>query len=167
MFCNCAAQDGFCTGPISEVLLSGSAPNIFMSRAESHDAGGGRRDNEAGGDEGGGVEGRGLKERGAGDGECQSPSLSITVFDVAWLRQGDAGDGLYYKHCPSGRGSLLRALVLNPIIWEAFEGLCTSGKRARRILHPALLFVRLGKVFVSVGLILCYRRWLQVVETLD
>jgi hypothetical protein len=52
-------------------------------------------------------------------------------------------------HCRSGltalrgnlpdqaRGSLLRALALNPMIWEAFEGLCTLGKSARRILRPA------------------------------
>lgn len=57
-------------------------------------------------------------------------------------------------HCRSGltalrgnlpdqaRGSLLRALALNPMIWEAFEGLCTLGKSARWILRPALLIVR-------------------------
>jgi hypothetical protein len=39
-------------------------------------------------------------------------------------------------------GSLLRALALNPMIWEAFEGLCTLGESARRILRPALLIVR-------------------------
>lgn len=59
-------------------------------------------------------------------------------------------------HCRSGltalrgnlpdqaSGSLLRALALNPMIWEAFEGLCTLGKGARRILLPALLIVRFG-----------------------
>jgi len=79
------AQSLHCTSPISEVLLSGSAPNIFMSRAESHDVGGGRPDNEAGGGEGGGVEDRESKERGAGDGECLS--LSFTVIGAAWSRQ--------------------------------------------------------------------------------
>ena len=80
------AQSLHCTSPISEVLLSGSAPNIFMSRAESHDVGGGRADNEAGGGEGGGEEGRESKERrGAGDGECLS--LSFTVIGAAWSRQ--------------------------------------------------------------------------------
>jgi len=79
------AQSLHCTSPISEVLLSGSAPNIFMSRAESHDVGGGRADNEAGGGEGGGVEGRESKERGAGDGECLS--LSLTVIGAACSRQ--------------------------------------------------------------------------------
>lgn len=57
-----------------------------MSRAESHAVGGGRADNEAGGDEGGGVEGRESRERrGAGDGECLS--LSFTVIGAAWSRQ--------------------------------------------------------------------------------
>jgi anaphase-promoting complex subunit 3 len=48
-------------------------------------------------------------------------------------------------HCRSGltalkgnlpelaRSSLLRALGLNPMIWEAFEGLCSLGESARRI----------------------------------
>jgi anaphase-promoting complex subunit 3 len=31
------------------------------------------------------------------------------------------------------RSSLLRALGLNPMIWEAFEGLCSLGEGARRI----------------------------------
>jgi len=70
-------QSLHCTMPISEVLLRGSAPNIFMSRAESHDVGGGRPDSEAGGGEGGGVGGRESKDRGAGDGDCLSLSFSV------------------------------------------------------------------------------------------
>jgi hypothetical protein len=54
-------------------------------------------------------------------------------------------------HCRSGltalrgnlpdqaRGSLLRALSLNPMIWEAFEGLCRLGESAHRILPQSLL----------------------------
>jgi hypothetical protein len=54
-------------------------------------------------------------------------------------------------HCRSGltalrgnlpdqaRGSLLRALSLNPMIWEAFEGLCSLGESAYRILLQSLL----------------------------
>jgi anaphase-promoting complex subunit 3 len=46
-------------------------------------------------------------------------------------------------HCRSGltalkgnlpeqaRSSLLRALALNPMIWEGFEGLCSLGENAR------------------------------------
>jgi hypothetical protein len=56
-------------------------------------------------------------------------------------------------HCRSGltglrgnlpdqaRGSLLRALSLNPMIWEAFEGLCNLGETVHRILAPALVHV--------------------------
>jgi hypothetical protein len=65
--------------PISEVLLRGSAPNIFMSRAESHDVGGGKADKEEGG-EGGGLEDRVSKESGVGEGVCLS--LSFTVIAV-------------------------------------------------------------------------------------
>jgi len=62
-------------------------------------------------------------------------------------------------HCRSGltalrgnlpdqaRGSLLRALALNPMTWEAFEGLCTLGKSTSD-LAPRLLIVR----FASQGL---------------
>jgi len=58
-------------------------------------------------------------------------------------------------HCRSGltalrgnlpdqaRGSLLRALSLNPMIWEAFEGLCSLGESAHRILLQSLLMSRL------------------------
>jgi hypothetical protein len=54
-------------------------------------------------------------------------------------------------HCRSGltalrgnlpdqaRGSLLRALSLNPMIWEAFEGLCRLGESVSRILPQSLL----------------------------
>jgi hypothetical protein len=66
--------------PISEVLLRGSAPNIFMSRAESHEVGGGKADKDEGGDEGGGLSGRVRKERGAGEGVGEGLSLSRTVI---------------------------------------------------------------------------------------
>jgi hypothetical protein len=69
--------------PISEVLLRGSAPNIFMSRAESHEVGGGRPDSEAGGGEGGGVGGREWKDRGAGDGDCLSLSFIVILVRCA------------------------------------------------------------------------------------
>lgn len=57
-------------------------------------------------------------------------------------------------HCRSGltalkgnlpdqaRISLLRALALDPMIWEAFEGLCTLGEHAPRILSQ--LFINNG-----------------------
>jgi len=72
--------------PISEVLLRGSAPNIFMSRAESHEVGGGKGERETKGGEGGGVEGRVLKDRGAGEGECLSLSFTVIADGV---KQGD------------------------------------------------------------------------------
>ena len=68
--------------PISEVLLRGSAPNIFMSRAESHDVGGGSPGNDIDGEGGGGLEGRVSKASGTGEGECLS--LSLRVIDY-WL----------------------------------------------------------------------------------
>ena len=82
------AQSLHCTIPISEVLLRGSAPNIFMSRAESHEVGGVGPDNEVGGGEGGGVVGRESKERGAGDGECLS--LSFTVIGAVWSQRSES-----------------------------------------------------------------------------
>jgi hypothetical protein len=74
------AQSLHCTIPISEVLLRGSAPNIFMSRAESHEVGGGKAAKEEGGDGGGGLEGRVLNERGAGDGVGECLSLRRTAM---------------------------------------------------------------------------------------
>jgi hypothetical protein len=68
--------------PISEVLLRGSAPNILMSRAESHDVGGGGspgRDIE--GEGGSGLEGIASKESGVGEGDC----LSLSLNDIVWL----------------------------------------------------------------------------------
>lgn len=59
-------------------------------------------------------------------------------------------------HCRSGltalrgnlpdqaRGSLLRALSLNPMIWEAFEGLCSLGDSGYRILLQSLLMSSFG-----------------------
>lgn len=59
-------------------------------------------------------------------------------------------------HCRSGltglrgnlpdqaRGSLLRALSLNPMIWEAFEGLCSLGESAHQIMAPTLVNVHFG-----------------------
>lgn len=70
------AQSLHCTMPISEVLLRGSAPNNFMSRAESHEVGGGKPDKE-GGESGGGLEDRVWKERGAGVGVGEGLSLII------------------------------------------------------------------------------------------
>ena len=63
-------------------------------------------------------------------------------------------------HCRSGltalkgnlpelaRSSLLRALGLNPMIWEAFEGLCSLGESARWIwpLHSLICFASSGAV---------------------
>lgn len=72
-------QSLHCTIPISKVLLRGSAPNIFMSRAESHEVGGGKAAKEEGGDGGGGLEGRVLNERGAGDGVGEGLSLRRTT----------------------------------------------------------------------------------------
>jgi hypothetical protein len=74
------AQSLHCTIPISEVLLRGSAPNIFMSRAESHEVGGGKAAKEEGGEKGGGLEGRVLNERGAGDGVGECLSLRRTAM---------------------------------------------------------------------------------------
>ena len=74
------AQSLHCTIPISEVLLRGSAPNIFMSRAESHEVGGGKAAKEEGGEGGGGLEGRVLNERGAGDGVGECLSLRRTAM---------------------------------------------------------------------------------------
>jgi hypothetical protein len=68
--------------PISEVLLRGSAPNIFISRAESHEVGGGKADRAVMGEGGGGVADR---ERGGGDGE--GLSLSLMVIVVEWSEQ--------------------------------------------------------------------------------
>lgn len=59
-------------------------------------------------------------------------------------------------HCRSGltalkgnlpdqaRGSLLRALSLNPMIWEAFEGLCSLGEKRLSDLAPDLVNVQFG-----------------------
>jgi hypothetical protein len=63
--------------PISEVLLRGSAPNNFMSRAESHEVGGGKPDKEEGGEGGGGLEDRVWKDRGAREGVGEGLSLII------------------------------------------------------------------------------------------
>lgn len=70
------AQSLHCTIPISDVLLRGSAPKIFMSRADSHDVGGGKADRDTG-EEGGGVGGRLSKVSGAGDWDCLSLSLRV------------------------------------------------------------------------------------------
>lgn len=72
------AQSLHWTIPISDVLFRGSAPKIFMSRADSHDVGGGIGDEESEGEEGGGVGGRFSKENGAGDGDC----LSLSFRDI-------------------------------------------------------------------------------------
>jgi len=74
------AQSLHCTIPISEVLLRGSAPNIFMSRAESHEVGGGKAGREEEGEGGGGLEDRVLNERGAGDGVGECLSLRRTTI---------------------------------------------------------------------------------------
>lgn len=71
------AQSLHCTMPISEVLLRGSAPNNFMSRAESHEVGGGKPDKEEGGEGGGGLEDRVWKDRGAREGVGEGLSLII------------------------------------------------------------------------------------------
>jgi hypothetical protein len=65
--------------------LRGSAPNIFMSRAESHEVGGGKAAKEEGGEGGGGLEDRVLNERGAGDGvgEC------LSLRRMAMMKQGE------------------------------------------------------------------------------
>lgn len=73
------AQSLHCTIPISDVLLRGSAPKIFMSRAVSHEVGGDKVDR--GGDERGGVGGRLSKERGAGDGDCLRLSFRVILFE--------------------------------------------------------------------------------------
>lgn len=72
------AQSLHCTMPISEVLLRGSAPNSFMSRAESHEVGGGKAGKEEGGEGGGGLDDMLLKERGAGEGVGEGLSLRRT-----------------------------------------------------------------------------------------
>ena len=83
------AQSLHCTTPISEVLLRGSVPNIFMSRAESHEVGGGKAAKEEGGDGGGGLEGRVLNERGAGDGvgDCLSLRRTTAMNKSKWRKQ--------------------------------------------------------------------------------
>ena len=48
-----------------------------MSRADSHDVGGGKGDEDTEGEEGGGVGGRLSKENGAGDGDCLSLSFRV------------------------------------------------------------------------------------------
>jgi hypothetical protein len=75
------AQSLHCTIPISDVLLRGSAPKIFMSRAVSHSVGGDNAESDTGGEEGGGVGGRLSKERGAGDGDCLSLSFRVILFE--------------------------------------------------------------------------------------
>lgn len=54
-------------------------PNIFMSRAESHEVGGGKAAKEEGGEGGGGLD-RVLNERGAGDGVGDCLSLRRTAM---------------------------------------------------------------------------------------
>ncbi len=71
-------QSLHCTIPTSEVLLRGSAPKIFMSRAASHEVGGGKADKEGG--EGGGGLDRVWNERGAGDGVGECLSLRRTAM---------------------------------------------------------------------------------------
>ena len=51
-----------------------------MSRAESHEVGGGKAAKEEGGDGGGGLEDRVLNERGAGDGVGECLSLRRTAM---------------------------------------------------------------------------------------
>lgn len=67
--------------PISDVLLRGSAPKIFMSRAVSHEVGGDKAERERGGEVGGGVGGRLSKERGAGDGDSLRVSFRVILFE--------------------------------------------------------------------------------------
>ncbi len=74
------AQSLHCTIPISEVLLRGSAPNIFMSRAESHEVGGGKADKREGGEGGGGLDDRDWNERVGGDGVGEGLSLRRTAI---------------------------------------------------------------------------------------
>jgi hypothetical protein len=64
-------------------------PNIFMSRAESHEVGGGKAAKEEGGDGGGGLEGRVLNERGAGDGvgDCLSLRRTTAMNKSKWRKQ--------------------------------------------------------------------------------
>ena len=82
------AQSLHCTIPISAVLLRGSEPNIFMSRAESHAVGGGKAAKEEGGDGGVGLEDRVLKERGAGDGVGDCLSLRWTTAMIKCQAKG-------------------------------------------------------------------------------
>jgi hypothetical protein len=81
------AQSLHCTMPISEVLLRGSAPNIFMSRAESHNVGGGRPVKAIEGEGGGGLEGSASKVSGAGEGDCLSLSLRVIIWFFVWSLQ--------------------------------------------------------------------------------
>jgi len=80
------AQSLHCTIPISDVLFRGSAPKIFMSRADSHDVGGGKPDKGTDGEEGGGV-GKLSKERGVGDGDCLSLSFSVIVVGRGGVKE--------------------------------------------------------------------------------
>lgn len=80
------AQSLHCTMPISEVLLRGSAPNSFMSRAESHEVGGGKPDREEGGERGGGLEDRVRKDRGAGEGVGVGLSLIMGELKAETIR---------------------------------------------------------------------------------
>ena len=75
------AQSLHCRMPISEVLLRGSAPKIFMSRADNHAVGGDKAESGTGGEEGGGVGGKLSKERGAGEGDCLRVSFRVIVLD--------------------------------------------------------------------------------------
>jgi hypothetical protein len=81
------AQSLHCTTPISDVLLRGSAPNIFMSRAESHEVGGGKAAEDEGGEAGGGLEDSVLNEKGAGDGVGECLSLRRTAMRGESKRQ--------------------------------------------------------------------------------
>lgn len=54
-----------------------------MSRAESHEVGGGKAAKEEGGDGGGGLEDRVLNERGAGDGVGECLSLRTAMMEKA------------------------------------------------------------------------------------
>jgi hypothetical protein len=69
-----------------------------MSRAESHDVGGGGPCKDAEGEAGGGLEGRVSKASGAGEGDCLSLSLRVIV----WIGQGQRTTCLL----PFGRDTL-------------------------------------------------------------
>jgi hypothetical protein len=85
---------------------------------------------------------------------CLGVSLLLTCFPRTASQEQRTARNFPEEailHCRSGltalrgnlpdqaRGSLLRALSLNPMIWEAFEGLCRLGESAHRTLLQSLL----------------------------